>query len=65
LACNNIYLIVFTGFEVIEVVEFTSIDINSEFWSPCLEIFNEFPDVNINARFACCEVGFEVLSGND
>jgi hypothetical protein len=73
LACDNIYLIFFTS---IEIVEITSIDFNGEFWFPCLKIvFDEFPDVNINVRFACvkiydinkiacCDVGFEVLSNN-
>jgi hypothetical protein len=70
LACNNIYLILFTGVEIIEI---TSINVNGEFWFPCL-FFDEFPDVNINVKFACnnsyigdfacCDVGFDVL-GND
>jgi len=66
LACDNIYLI----------FEITSIDVDSEFWFPCLEIiFEKFPDVNINAGFACiksydisdfacCDVGFKVLSND-
>jgi hypothetical protein len=59
------------------LVEFTSININGEFWFPCVEIFlNEFPGVNINTRFArnncygivdfaCCESGFNVLSDDE
>jgi hypothetical protein len=74
-ASGNVYLFIITGFEVI--VEFTSININGEFWFPCFKIlFNEFPDVNINAgfacnksndivNFACCEVGFEFLSNDE
>jgi hypothetical protein len=68
-ACENI-LIFFTFFEIIEI---PSINVG-EFWFPCL-FFDEFPDVNINAGFACnnsfdignlacCDVGFDVL-GND
>jgi hypothetical protein len=58
------------------LIEFTSININGEFWFPCVEIFlNEFPGVNINTRFArincyivdfaCCESGFNVLSDDE
>jgi len=72
-AGGNVYLFFLTGVEVI--VEFTSINIDSEFWFPCFKIFlDEFPDVNINARFAChncyiidfacSESGFDVLSND-
>jgi len=73
-AGGNIYFLFFTSLEIIVVI--TSININGEFWFPCLKIlFDELPDVNINARFACdnsynivnfacCEIGFDVL-GND
>jgi len=74
-ACNNIYLIFFTGIEFIKFVEITSININGEFWFPCLKIVIEVPDVNIDVRFACnnsnisnlacCEIGFEVLGNNE
>jgi hypothetical protein len=71
-ACDNIHLIFFTIFEIFEI---TSVDINGEFWFPCL-LCDEFPDVNINVRFACnnyfdignfacCDVGFEVLSNDE
>lgn len=61
-------LIFFTGFEII-VVEFTSININGEFWFPCFKIFIQLPDVNINVWFACNNPNriarFEVLSDNE
>jgi len=72
-ACDDIYLILFTSVEIIEI---TSINVDVKFWFPCFEIlFEEIPGVNINASFACseshnigdlacCEVGFDVL-GND
>jgi hypothetical protein len=74
-AGGNVYLFFLTSFEVI--VKFTSINIDGEFWFPCLKIFlDEFPGVNINARFACndscdivnfacCESSFDVLSNDE
>jgi hypothetical protein len=74
-AGGNVNFFFLAGFEII--VEFTSININGEFWFPCVEIFlNEFPGVNINARFArnnscdivnfaCCESGLNVLSDDE
>jgi hypothetical protein len=67
-ACGNIYLIVFTGFEVIKVIKFTRIDINCEFWSPSLKSLDEFPGIDINTRSASSnayDIGFGVLSSNE
>jgi hypothetical protein len=61
LACDNIHLIVVVT--VFEIVEFTSIDVNGEFWCPCLEN-GRFASYNIG-NLACCEAGFEVLSSNE